>query len=419
MKTRTMTGKDMKSAVLKKALTASKTGYALPRPFYVENDIYEEELEAIFYKEWLFAANECELPTPGDYITLTIATTPIIVLRDKNGIIQAFLNTCRHRGSRLCEKKSGNTNRLVCPYHQWTYDLEGNLLAARYMEEDFSREDFPLKKVHLENIQGMLYICLAETPPDIETFKKAITPYISPHQPSKTKVAFESTIIEEANWKLVIENNRECYHCTSAHPELTVSLLEMALPEDDRNGVEFGIMQKKSEEWDKLGLPSKPLDGGLEFRCIRLPFHEGITSMTLDGELACKKLLGDLVEPDLGSIRMFRIPNNWHHFLSDHILHFRVLPIGPNRTEVRTTWLVHEDAVEGWDYDIDRLKEVWVATNDQDRHLAEENQRGILSIGYEPGPYSKVAEFMTINFIEWYREQMQSHIHSDIDKTND
>ncbi len=193
----------------------------------------------------------------------------------------------------------------------------------------------------------------------------------------------------------------------------------MALPEDDRNGVEFGIMQKKSEEWDKLGLPSKPLDGGLEFRCIRLPFHEGITSMTLDGELACKKLLGDLVEPDLGSIRMFRIPNNWHHFLSDHILHFRVLPIGPNRTEVRTTWLVHEDAVEGWDYDIDRLKEVWVATNDQDRHLAEENQRGILSIGYEPGPYSKVAEFMTINFIEWYREQMQSHIHSDIDKTND
>lgn len=401
---------DVNNGILEAALESSKAGYALPRPFYENEEIYQQELDAIFYKEWLFAANECEIPATGDYITLTVATTPIIIIRDQDSVIRAFLNTCRHRGSRLCQKESGNTTRLVCPYHQWTYDLSGNLLATRYMGDDFLNEDFPLKKVHLENIEGLMYICLAETPPDIEHFKKSITPYIAPHKPFKTKVAFESTMIEDANWKLVIENNRECYHCTGAHPELLVSLIEMALPDDDRNGSEFDIMQKKSQDWDTLGFPNKPVDGGLEFRCIRLPFVEGVKSMTLDGELACKKLLGDLIEPDLGSVRLFRIPNNWHHFLSDHILHFRVLPLGPNKTEVRTTWLVHENALEGWDYDVKRLSEVWLATNNQDRHLAEENQRGILSVGFEPGPYSKVAEFMADNFVRWYKDQMQAHL---------
>jgi Rieske 2Fe-2S family protein len=280
------------------------------------------------------------------------------------------------------------------------------------MAEGFNQADFPLKKVHLQNLEGLLYICLAETPPDFARYRRSVYPYISPHQPAKTKVAFESTIIEEANWKLVVENNRECYHCTSAHPELLVSLIEMALPDDARNGAEFDLMQKKAKEWDEINMPHAPVGGGLEFRCIRLPFREGIKSMTMDGGLACKVLLGDLTEEDLGSVRMFRTPNNWHHFLSDHILHFRVLPLGPNKTEVRTTWLVHEDAIEGWDYDPVRLSEVWLATNEQDRHLAEENQRGIRSRGFEPGPYSEVAEFMVINHINWYRKQMHSFLES-------
>lgn len=388
-------------------LDQTKDGHALTRPFYDDEAIYRQEMEAIFYREWLFAVNECELPEVGDYVTFSVDQTPVLIVRDDEGSIRAFHNSCRHRGSRLCSKSHGNTSRLVCPYHQWTYDLEGQLLSTRYMADTFRKEDFPLKPVHVENLNGMIYICLAETPPDFDGYRRTVSPYIAPHEPARTKVAYESTIIEEANWKLVIENNRECYHCTGAHPELLVSLVEMALPEDDRNGEEFAIMKRKAADWDALSLPHAPANGGLEFRCIRLPFRKGAKSMTLDGELGCKKLLGDLTEEDLGSVRMFRIPNNWHHFLSDHILHFRVLPLGPNRTEVRTTWLVHEDAIAGWDYDPERLSEVWKATNDQDRVLAEENQRGVKSIGYEPGPYSEVAEFMAINFIHWYRQQMR------------
>lgn len=395
------------------ALDQCKTGYSLPQAFYGDANIYADELQAVFFNEWLFVANGCELPEAGDYLTLTIDTAPVLVVRDHAGDIHAFHNSCRHRGSRLCEDERGHANNIVCPYHQWTYDLDGKLVAARHMEEDFNRDDWPLKSIHLQMMHGMIYICLSDTPPDFEKFRKTVSPYIAPHAPERTKIAFESTIIEDANWKLVIENNRECYHCAGAHPELLASLVEMALPDDQRNGEEFEIMREKEKVWGALGLPYEPVDGGFEFRCIRLPFRKGATSMTLDGALGCKKLLGELTEPDLGSVRLFRAPHNWHHFLSDHIIHFRVLPLGPNKTEVRTTWLVHEDAIDGWDYNPERLSEVWLATNEQDRKLAEENHRGIRSPAYMPGLYSKVGEFMILNFLEWYQQKLRTYLRGD------
>ena len=164
-------------------------------------------------------------------------------------------------------------------------------------------------------------------------------------------------------------------------------------------------MERSAAHWNTLGLLHRPVDGGTQFRCIRLPFKEGRVSFTPDGALACNKLLGDLTDPNLGSVRMFHAPNNWNHFLSDHILHFRILPLSEDRTAVRTTWLVHEDAVEGVDYDVERLTKVWKTTNDQDRALAENNHRGVLSRAYVPGPYAPM-EFMLNDFTEWYVGRM-------------
>ncbi|SCZ60667.1 Rieske 2Fe-2S family protein [Epibacterium ulvae] len=393
---------------LRVALDTCQEGHSLPRAFYNDPAIFQSDMEGIFYREWLFAAPECELPNPGDFVTLTVHDAPIIILRDQDGIIRAFYNSCRHRGSRLCKSPRGHTARLVCPYHQWTYELTGKLISTRFMGEDFEADKFPLRPVHVTSVEGLVYICLAQTPPDLEKFRADITPYIQPHDPRRTKIVHESTIVEDANWKLVIENNRECYHCAGAHPELLVSLVEMALPNDARFADELAIMDQKARDWDALGLPHAPVDGGLEYRCIRLPFREGAFSMTLDGKPACKKLLGDLVEQDLGSVRAFRIPNNWHHFLSEMTLHFRVLPLGPDKTEVRTTWCVHEEALEGWDYDVEHLSRVWVETNAQDKTLAEENQKGSRSPGYVPGPYSEMSEFMVINFTKWYRNTLES-----------
>jgi len=387
-----------------------RAGYSLPGPLYYDADVHEMEMKAIFGTQWLFACNGCEVKEPGDYLTLTIGRNSIVVLRDDAGEVKAYHNTCRHRGSRICQEHKGTVGRLVCPYHQWTYDLDGKLLAAGQMPEDFDPSAWSLKTVHVVDIAGLIYICLAENPPDIEHFRQTVTPYIAPHQPARTKVVFESVLIEKANWKLVIENNRECYHCAGNHPELLVSLVEAALPGDTRTHWFTELMERKAQEWDALGLPHRPAAGGIEFRCIRLPFNEGVTSMTMDGKPACKKMLGDLTERDLGSVRMFHVPNNWNHFLSDHIIHFRVLPRGPMETEVRTTWLVHEDAIEGWDYDVQRLAEVWQITNQQDQVLAEQNFLGVQSDAYEPGPYSPTGEFMILDFNRWYTSTMAGHL---------
>lgn len=395
---------------IRDVLMGCRLDHSLPQALYLDRAIYDLEMKAVFGSQWLFACNACEVPEPGDYLTMNVGHNSVVVIRGDDGDIRAFHNTCRHRGSRICQQEKGSVGNLVCPYHQWTYDLTGKLTAATQMPADFDPSRWPLKPVHVAVICGLVYVCLAQTPPDLDRFARTVTPYIAPHQPERCKVAFESVIVEKANWKLVIENNRECYHCAGSHPELLVSLVEATLPDDPRFADLKALMDRKACEWDALELPHEPADGGLEFRCIRLPFNEGVLSMTLDGKLGCKKLLGDFTEPDLGSVRMFHVPNNWNHFLSDHIIHFRVLPRGPMETEVRTTWLVHEDAIEGWDYDPARLSEVWIATNAQDQALAEQNFLGIQSDAYEPGPYSPEAEFMILNFNKWYLQTMQGHL---------
>jgi Rieske 2Fe-2S family protein len=389
-------------------LRQRRPGYSLPQPFYIDPDIYEVDLKAVFETEWLFACNGCEIRNPGDYLTLEIGANSLIVLRDRDGAVRAFHNTCRHRGSRICTKEKGRASVLVCPYHQWSYGLDGALRGARQMPKDFDRSGFGLKPAHVEVISGMVYVSLEDDPPDLRRFREEVTPFIAPHQPERTKVAHVSTIVEDANWKLVIENNRECYHCAGNHPELLATLVEFALPDDPRGTAEFqGLIDRQSARWDVLGLPHRPADGGNEFRCIRLPFHEGAVSFTSDGRPACRRLLGDLTDPDLGSVRMFRAPNNWNHFLADHIIHFRVLPLSADRTALRTTWLVHEDAVEGVDYDIETLTSVWTATNTQDAELAALNHQGIRSKAYEPGPYAP-SEFMLTHFTDWYAGKLET-----------
>jgi Rieske 2Fe-2S family protein len=399
-------------ASLQSALDERRRGRSLPQPFYTSEGIFAAELEAVFARDWLFACNGCEVPRPGDFLTLEVGHDSIVVLRDRDREIRAFFNTCRHRGSRICLTETGHAQRLVCPYHQWTYELNGRLFRARQMPADFDGSGYGLKPVRVEVICGMVFVSVAADPPSLERFRTAVTPYIAPHQPEKTKVAFVSTLVEAANWKLVIENNRECYHCAATHPELMATLVDFALPADAAgNPAAKELMERSAAAWDSQSLAHTPADGGTEFRCIRLPFKGGRVSFTADGTPACKRLLGSFTAPDAGSARMFRVPNSWHHFLSDHIIHFRLLPLSANQTVLRTTWLVHQDAVEGVDYDVERLTAVWKATNDQDRALAENNHRGVRSRAYAPGPYSP-QEFMLTDFSDWYVGKMQDFARS-------
>ncbi|MGY0399410.1 MAG: aromatic ring-hydroxylating oxygenase subunit alpha [Ostreibacterium sp.] len=395
---------------LRKLLDRRVRGNSLEADFYNDQNILDLELKAIFEHEWMFAGNSSEIPNAGDYLTTMIGKTGVIVTRTEEGVLRAYQNSCRHRGSIVCLEAKGHANKFVCPYHQWTYGLDGSLLHAGEMNKNFDPASHSLIPVNLELMAGLIYVCIADNPPDFSNFRHQVEPYITPHQPDNCKVAFEMSIIENANWKLVVENNRECYHCAAAHPELTFSLTSFALPDDPRSNDFFSeLMPRKAKDWDALGLPHKPVDGGQKFRCIRLPFVNEALSMTLDGSLASRKLLGDFEDPDLGSVRMFHVPHNWNHFSSDYILHTTVNPISPDKTLLTTKWLVHKDAVEGWDYDIEHLTAVWKATNSQDATLAENNHRGTRAQGYRTGPYSE-SEFMLVDFTNWYADKMDEYL---------
>lgn len=392
---------------LRSLISQYRRGFSLPQAFYTDPVIFQADLDAVFGREWIFAASEAELPDPGDRLTLSIGRESILVLRDQHGDIRAFHNVCRHRGSRLCLEERGRGSVIVCPYHQWTYGLDGRLRAARQMPKDFDRTGHGLLEVHVALLCGMIYLCLAADPPDIEPFRRDFTPYAAPFDTANAKVAARQTLIEQGSWKLVIENNRECYHCIGNHPELLVSLVDFPVPNSPAEAEQFDrMLARKAADWDRIGVPYRAVNHGKGARFIRLPFHHGRLSFTLDGAPAVRRLMGTLTEPDLGSVRMYRAPSNWNHFVADHVVHFRVLPLAADRTELTTTWLVHRDAVEGVDYDTERLTEVWRITNEQDRRLIENNQQGIASAAYRPGPYAP-AEAPLADFCDWYLERLE------------
>jgi len=380
----------------------------LSRDFYTSSSDYQVELEALWYRDWVFVGHDCEIARPGDYLTLQIGEYPVLVVRDRDGKVRAFHNSCRHRGSRVCSEAHGNVPRLVCPYHQWTYRLNGELITARDMGEHFDRSQHSLRPVHCAGVGGYIWVCLAEVAPDFDAFAAQVEPYLRPHRLHEAKVAFESTIVERANWKLVWENNRECYHCPANHPELartfpaSATVATAAMASANAGATEHGA------RWDSLGLPYQfQLSPSGQSRVVRMSLLGDAVSYTMDGRAAVRRPLSDSVPADgAGALLMFHFPSLWNHVLADHAISFRVLPLGPTETQLTTKWLVHKEAREGVDYDLERLTAVWLATNEEDRRVCQENQLGVNSPAYAPAPYSPVQEAGVMQFVSWYRNHM-------------
>jgi Rieske 2Fe-2S family protein len=403
--------------VTRELLARRRPGYSLEAPFYLSDTLLQADMEHIFGKHWIFVAVEPQIPEAGDYITVDFDKHSILITRDDDMQVRAFHNVCRHRGSRLCASQQGQLGNIVCPYHQWTYDLTGKLLHAKHMGDDFDPKGLGLKPVHARCLGGLIFICLAQNPPeDFEQMAAEMTPYLAPHRLAECKVAAQVDLIENCNWKLTMENNRECYHCVGNHPELTISLYEYGFgyqPDaDNAAGLKRfqDTVAASHQRWENMGLPSAEIDTLDDrvtgFRTQRLPLDRSGQSQTMNTEVACKKLLADFTDPALGGLSFWTQPNSWHHFMSDHVISFTVLPISAGKTLVRTTWCVHKDAVEGVDYTVENLTSVWNATNAQDRQLVEESQIGIATGAYEPGPYSPFTEGLVEKFCNWYVNRM-------------
>ncbi|WP_088348905.1 MULTISPECIES: aromatic ring-hydroxylating dioxygenase subunit alpha [Rhodomicrobium] len=405
-------------------LRRRKRGFSLEAPFYTAPEIFDLDLDIIFGRHWIYVGVDPDLPEPGDCMTVELGAASILLIRGEDMQVRAFHNVCRHRGARLIDEHKTSVGNIVCRYHQWTYGEDGRLLFAEHMGADFDPKCFGLKRVNLRNLAGLIFVCLAENPPvDIEAMAAAMEPYLLPHELSNCKIAHTSELIEEGNWKLTMENNRECYHCSANHPELTIPLFAYGFGfapgelDDEGRAQAEGYARLRTDchaRWEACGLPSAEIErlntAVTGFRTERLPLSGDGESHTMDTRVASKKLLGSFTDRKLGGLSFWTQPNSWHHFMSDHIVTFSALPLGPERTLLRTKWLVHKDAVEGVDYDLDNLTKVWLLTNDQDGALVAMAQAGTRQPGYEPGPYSPYTEELVEKFCDWYIGRLSTHL---------
>ena len=405
-------------------LDSREAGHGMPGELFGRQDVFETDVEVFFHKLWILVGVTADVPEPGDVHTVDIGKASVIIVRDDDENIRAYRNVCRHRGSRIMKQPGKATvGMLVCPYHQWTYDLDGSLRHTSHMGKDFDPTCHSLIPVHLKTVGAHIFVCLADQPPkDFSKLETVMTPRFAPYDLTRTKIAHEMEIIENGNWKLVMENNRECYHCAATHPELTNSFLPEDFgfcpdgqSEDTLKAYDDYVQRNAASQaaWEQDGWICERFESLDEsvltnFRTQRLAIAGANESQTMDTKVACTKLFGDLQRRDLGDMHMWG-HHSWTHVMSDHAVIAYILPLAPDKTLVRTVWLVHEDAVEGVDYDVKRLTEVWIATTTQDAELVANTHNGTQDPAYRPGPFSQFTEAPLDEFSRWYNARLKEY----------
>ncbi len=399
-------------------LPERRPGWTLPQAYFRDAALYQFDLERIWRRGWLFAGHACEIPQPGDYFLVPIDQDSIIVVRGSDGTIHAHHNVCRHRGSMICDAATGHVHKLVCPYHQWSYELDGALSGWRGMQPELNKDDFRLKSVAIEEVEGLLFISLAEKPSPFEPARECLAPFLAPQGLDRAKVAKMADYVVDANWKIVWENNRECFHCNVNHPQYIKANFDHFNIDDTTPRVRERMLQSAARieaRWEEAGLATHSDTGmtvfpdverGIWFSCNRTPLVEGWVSESLDGNQVAP-LMGDYTDADVGTLRIRSLPNFWNHSSCDHVVSTRLLPLGPQQTAIRVWWLVDQNACEGTDYHLDKLVPFWQLTSEQDWEICQRQQRGINSTAYQPGPYSTFKEYNVERFVQWYLQSLQ------------
>jgi Rieske 2Fe-2S family protein len=389
-------------------------GRSLPRRFYCDPVIFADDLRFLAETQWLLADHVSRIPRPGDFFLFNYGKEGVIIVRNRKNEIGAFYNVCRHRGSLICLKPSGHVNAFTCPYHAWTYELTGRLVGASSMPPNFDKSEHSLREAHVRVEAGLIFVNLASgEPPAFADFIERHRPFLAPHDLSAAKIAAQRVYPTDANWKLVVENFLECYHCKPAHATYcSVHSAEKLLSLGAGPGSASGDLATKFDaelaEWEQTTRAAGHVTGmfgddahGAHFAGSgRMPIKKDYLTESIDGKPVAP-LMGSYSDYDGGQTALGFNPISYVMASNDHAVMFSFLPRGALRTDVIATWLVRSDAVAGKDFDEQKLLGVWDITLMEDKTITENNQIGVLSKSYVPGMHS-LHEKRISDFVAWY-----------------
>ena len=397
------------NAAIADLIASQKPGWALDQRFYTDPEIYQLELDRIVTRNWILAGHASQIPDAGDYLVFSLANESAIIVRTKDGTIRAFANVCRHRGSLICLENRGNKRKFECPYHGWTYDLDGKLIAARSMQRGFNKEEYGLHPVSLKLLGGLIFVCFCDDPPSLEGAQRNLAEPMAMFDFENLKVAASKTYPIAANWKLAIENYQECYHCATAHPEYA-KLHTLMLDPQKRDRIQGPMRQRmaacglKDIEHDFIDTYAKPGEQGYGYS--RTALFEGYKTGSRDGEPVAP-LLGELKDYDGGASDFTLGPFTFFLAYSDHVVGYVFSPVDHKNCQCKIHWFVRNDAVEGKDYDRDELMWLWDVTTHADEKIIVNNWQGVNSRYYRPGPFSGM-ERMERRYIEWLLQELSN-----------
>jgi len=338
---------------------------SLDKKYYFSDEIYNQELDNIFYSDWVCCGREEDLDSTGSYKIFTIGNENLFIIKDKNNEIRVFHNFCKHRGCQILEdeRSSPLKRNIRCPYHSWVYNFDGSLFKAPHLDVDTKDKKFHLNRVKSEAWGGFIFINLDEKPSSFEKYIKKLSDQFIRFPLSELVSSRSYQYDVSANWKVIVENYNECYHCAGVHPEL-VSIIP-AFKENGGNGL----------DWDE-GIPHRP----------------GANTFTFSGTTNRKPFPGLNQSEKNNHFGQALYPNLMMSLSMDHVAAFILQPISPTYTRIDCRILFHPDEVVKSDFDPDDASEFWNLVNKQDWNICERVQKGMRSNTFKYGYYSPMED---------------------------
>jgi Rieske 2Fe-2S family protein len=336
----------------------------LPAAYYVDPNFFKREMDALFARMWICAGRTEQVERPGQFFVRDLLGESIIVTRAASGGVHAFYNVCRHRGTRLCSEAAGTfAGSIQCPYHAWTYDLEGRLIGAPHMEEvpHFRKEQYPLYGVSVDVWDGHIFLNLAKDPQPLAIQLADLPQKFTTWQMEDLRLGHRIVYDVKANWKLLIQNYSECLHCPNLHPALN------------------RLSHYLSGE-------NEPLHAS--YMGGRMDLRPGVATLSLDGTCP-RAFLPGLSSEDVRRVYYYAIfPNLLLSLHPDYMLVHTLWPVAPDRTINICEWHFHAKTLAAPEFAASDAIDFWDMTNRQDWQVCELSQAGIASRAYTPGPYS-------------------------------